>query len=154
MTTRRFLLTVTFALSAALAVPAARPSAQQPGFPIEETAIARIHAAMKAKRLTCRALAEAYLERIGSYDRRGPALNAIVVLNLNALNEAGALDRRFAQAGLTGPLHCVPAIVKDDFETIGLQSADGSLSLEGFVSNWDAFAKNAARRKPDAPGIS
>jgi Asp-tRNA(Asn)/Glu-tRNA(Gln) amidotransferase A subunit family amidase len=40
---------------------------------------------------------------------------------------------------VTGPLHCIPAIVKDNFETIGLQSAAGSLSLKGFVSNKDAF---------------
>ena len=40
---------------------------------------------------------------------------------------------------MTGPLHCIPAIVKDNFETIGLQSAAGSLSLEGFVSTNDAF---------------
>jgi Asp-tRNA(Asn)/Glu-tRNA(Gln) amidotransferase A subunit family amidase len=49
------------------------------------------------------------------------------------------LDHRFAQGGVTGPLHCIPAIVKDNFETIGLQSADGSLSLQGFISNKDAF---------------
>jgi amidase len=30
-------------------------------------------------------------------------------------------------------------VVKDNFETIGLQSADGSKSLEGFVSDKDAF---------------
>ena len=30
-------------------------------------------------------------------------------------------------------------IVKDNFETIGLQSANGSLALEGFVSPKDAF---------------
>src|SRR5204863_562426 len=87
----------------------------------------------------CRALVDAYLKRIDAYDKRGPALNAIVVINPNATREADDLDRRFAQAGLTGPLHCIPAIVKDNFETIGLQSADGSLSLQGFVSNKDAF---------------
>ena len=82
---------------------------------------------------------DAYLKRIEAYDKQGPALNAIVVVNPNAISEAEALDRRFAQSGLAGPLHCVPTIVKDNFETIGLQSADGSLSLQGFVSNKDAF---------------
>ena len=33
----------------------------------------------------------------------------------------------------------MPAIVKDNFETIGLQSAAGSLALKGFVSTRDAF---------------
>ena len=49
------------------------------------------------------------------------------------------MDQRFKQGGLSGPLHCIPTIVKDNFETIGLQSANGSLALAGFVSNKDAF---------------
>jgi len=108
-------------------------------FSVEETTIAQIHAAMRERRLTCRQLVDAYLKRIDAYDKRGPAINSLVVLNPNATKEADELDRRFAQGGLTGPLHCIPAIVKDNFETIGLQSADGSLSLQGFISNKDAF---------------
>ncbi len=116
------------------------PEPQAPGkFQIEEATIARIHVAMKAKQLTCHDLVDQYLKRIEAYDKQGPALNAIVQINPDALKEADALDRRFRQSGLTGPLHCVPTIVKDNFETIGLQSADGSLSLKGFVSNKDAF---------------
>jgi Asp-tRNA(Asn)/Glu-tRNA(Gln) amidotransferase A subunit family amidase len=108
-------------------------------FRLEEATIAQVHAAMKAKRLTCRGLVEQYLTRIEAYDGKGPALNAIVQINPDALKQADDLDRRFALGGLTGPLHCVPTIVKDNFETIGLQSADGSLSLKGFVSDKDAF---------------
>jgi Asp-tRNA(Asn)/Glu-tRNA(Gln) amidotransferase A subunit family amidase len=55
------------------------------------------------------------------------------------LKEAEDQDRRFKASGLVGPLHCIPAIVKDNFETIGLQSAAGSLALKGFVSQKDAF---------------
>jgi len=94
---------------------------------------------MKAGRLTCRALVEQYLRRIDMFDKNGPALNAIVVTNPDALKQADALDQRYQQGGLTGPLHCIPTIVKDNFETIGLQSANGSLALQGFVSNNDAF---------------
>jgi Asp-tRNA(Asn)/Glu-tRNA(Gln) amidotransferase A subunit family amidase len=108
-------------------------------FVLEEATIARIQAALRARQVTCRALVDAYLKRIEAYDKQGPALNAIVVVNPNAGREAEELDRRLAQTGPAGPLHCVPAIVKDNFETIGLQSADGSLSLQGFVSNKDAF---------------
>ena len=116
--------------------PAAPPAA---AFRVEETTIARIHEAFASGRLTCRALVDAYLKRIDAYDRNGPALNAIVQVNPDAQKRAGELDRRYAGGGLTGPLHCIPAIVKDNFETIGLQSAAGSLSLKGFVSNKDAF---------------
>ncbi len=112
-----------------------RPAA----FQLEETTIAGIHAAFKAGQLTCRALLEQYLERIEAYDKSGPAINAIVLVNPNALAEADELDRRAKQGTSAGPLHCVPAIVKDNFETIGLQSAAGSLSLKGFVSTRDAF---------------
>ena len=115
------------------------PPAAPPAFRVEETTISQIHEAMKAGRLTCHALVDAYLRRIDAYDKNGPSLNAIVVINPDAMKQADEFDRRFAQSGLTGPLHCIPAIVKDNFETIGLQSAAGSLSLKGFVSNKDAF---------------
>ena len=123
-----------------LAVLAVQPSAQTPAaFEVHEATIAQIHAAMLAKRLTCRALVEQYLRRIDVFDKNGPAVNAIIMTNPEALKQADDLDRRFAQGGLTGPLHCVPTIVKDNFETLGLQSANGSLALAGFVSNKDAF---------------
>src|SRR5687767_12000394 len=78
------------------------------GFRVEEATIAQIHEAMKAGRLTCRALVDTYLRRIHAYDKNGPALNALVVINPDAQKLADDLDRRFAQGGLTGPLHCVP----------------------------------------------
>ena len=112
---------------------------QAPGFPVDETTIAAVHAAMREGRLTCRALVTQYLRRIDAFDKNGPALNAIILTNPKVLEEADALDARFKQGGVTGPLHCVPMIVKDNFETIGLQSANGSLALEGFVSSKDAF---------------
>jgi amidase len=116
------------------------PRAQSPApFVLEETTIAGIHAAMRAGALTCRSLVEQYLRRIDAYDKNGPALNAIVFVNPEALQTADDLDRRFRASGPVGPLHCVPTIVKDNFETIGLQSAAGSLALKGFVSNRDAF---------------
>jgi len=129
---------------ASLLLVTGRPAAEQrpaapPTFQVEEATIAGVHAAMKAGTLTCHALVDAYLARIAAYDKAGPALNAIVITNPQALVEADALDARFRRSGLTGPLHCVPAIVKDNYETIGLQSADGSLALKGFVSDKDAF---------------
>jgi len=56
-----------------------------------------------------------YLERIAAYDKKGPALNAIVVTNPDALKLADTLDARFVQSGPIGPLHCVPLIVKDNY---------------------------------------
>lgn len=127
------------------------PAAQTPPpFEVQEATIAQIHSAMKAGRLTCHGLVEQYLRRIDTYDKNGPAINAIVVTNPEALKQADALDQRFKQGGITGPLHCIPMAVKDNFETIGLQSANGSLSLAGFVSDKDAFQ---VRKIKDAGAI-
>ncbi len=112
---------------------------QQAGFEVVEATIADIHAAMKSGRITCRSLVRHYLQRIDAFDKNGPAINAVVVANPDVLKEADALDTRYKQSGPVGPLHCVPAIVKDNFETVGLQSAAGSLALQGFVSTKDAF---------------
>jgi len=117
---------------------------------VEEATIAQVHEAMKAGRLTCRELVGLYLKRIDAYDKKGPGINSIVVVNPEAEKLAGELDRLFAQSGLTGPLHCVPVIVKDNFETKGLQTANGSLALAGFLPEQDAFQ---VKRIQDAGAI-
>ena len=135
----RVLISISLAVSVSVAAQQPPQPPAAPPFRVEETTIAEIHAAMTAGRLSCRALVDTYLRRIHAYDKNGPGLNAIVVVNPEAQTLADELDRRFSQSGPVGPLHCVPAIVKDNFETIGLQSAAGSLSLRGFVSTKDAF---------------
>jgi amidase len=109
-----------------------------PPFEVEEATIAQVHDAMRAGRLTCRGLVDAYLRRISAFDKNGPAINAIVTINPGATKEADELDRRFAQSGPVGPLHCVPMIVKDNFETKGLQTSDGTLAFAGYQPKEDA----------------
>ena len=79
-----------------------------------------------------------YLDRIAALDKTGPAINAVVTLNPAALSIADSLDTRFAREGLTGPLHCIPMIVKDNFETHDLQTTAGSLALKGWIPRRDA----------------
>ena len=115
------------------------PAFSQSAFEVEEATIAEVHEAMKAGRLTCRALVDSYLKRIAAYDKNGPAINSIILVNPDAVKQAEALDARFAQSGLTGPLHCVPMIVKDNFETKGLQTTNGALAFQGYIPDKDAF---------------
>jgi Asp-tRNA(Asn)/Glu-tRNA(Gln) amidotransferase A subunit family amidase len=117
----------------------ARAASAQADFRLEEATLAEIHAAFAGGGLTCRGLVERYLARIAAYDQNGPALNAIVAINPGARAVADSLDRRFRAAGPVGPLHCVPMIVKENFETVELPVTAGSLSLHGFVSERDAF---------------
>src|SRR6188508_469137 len=139
-----------FVLAALLFIPVLATTQGPPPFQVYEASIAQIESELAARRLTCHALVEQYLKRIDAYDKKGPALNAIVEVNPDTVKEADDLDRRFASSGPVGPLHCVPMIVKDNFETIGLQSAAGSLAMKGFVSSKDAFL---VRRVKDAGAI-
>ena len=127
------------AVTAAVALAVTQLSAQPVSFRIEETTIAQIQSAFRDGSLTCRSLVERYLTRIDAYDKRGPALNAIVLVNADALKTADDLDRRFRQSGPVGPMHCVPILVKDNYETADMPTTAGSLALKGMMTGKDAF---------------
>jgi Asp-tRNA(Asn)/Glu-tRNA(Gln) amidotransferase A subunit family amidase len=122
----------------AVLAPAALAAQARAPFRVEETTITQVHAAFKAGTVTCRTLVQQYLDRIAAYDKQGPAINAVVVPNPEALAVADSLDRRFRKEGLTGPLHCIPMIVKDNYETKDLQTTAGSLALKGWIPRQDA----------------
>ena len=82
-------------------------------FEVMETTIAGVHAAFGSGRLTCRALVQAYLDRIAAYDKTGPALNAIQFVNPRALEQADSLDAVWRSKSPRGSLHCVPVLLKD-----------------------------------------
>jgi amidase len=143
-------------IAALVSVLVSAPShayAQQsrPAFRFAEATIADVHAALRQRSTTCHAIVAGYLARIESYDKRGPAINAIVVTNPKALAIADSLDRRFAATRtLVGPLHCVPMIVKDNYQTAGLQTTAGSLALRGWTPREDA---TMVKRIEDAGAI-
>ena len=131
-------------LAAALAVT--QLVAQPPSsFRVEEATIAQIQSALRDGSLTCRSLVERYLARIDAHDKQGAALNAIVMTNPDALTIAGDLDRRFRQSGPVGPMHCVPVLVKDNYETIDMPTTAGSLALKGMMTGADAFVVKRLR---------
>jgi Asp-tRNA(Asn)/Glu-tRNA(Gln) amidotransferase A subunit family amidase len=107
-------------------------------FEVEEATIAQVHAAMAQGHLTCRGLVDAYLRRIAAYDKIGAGINAIVTLNPDATAQADAMDRQLAAGRMTGALFCVPMIVKDNFETAGLQTTNGALVFAGYKPLTDA----------------
>ena len=108
-------------------------------FKVEEATIPEIEQAFRDHRLTCHQLVQTYLDRIAAYDKQGPKLNAILTLNGSALAAADLLDTSFAHGGKLGALHCVPVVLKDNYNTIDLPTTGGSLSLEGAQPGKDAF---------------
>jgi Asp-tRNA(Asn)/Glu-tRNA(Gln) amidotransferase A subunit family amidase len=135
------------ALVSALSFVVSAVSRAQPAPPsIEEATIAELQAALRAGRLTCRALTQAYLDRIEALDKRGPAINAIILTHPRALAIADSLDAHAAAGRPLGALHCVPMIVKDNFETYDLQTTAGSLALAGWVPPQDATMVRLVRQ--------
>ncbi len=116
--------------------------------PVEAT-ISQIHAAMQNQGLSARQVVEAYLARIETYDQ-STRLNAIVVVNPRALQRADELDAEFKRTGQLRPLHGIPVIVKDNYDTHDLQTAGGSLAMKGSLPPDDAFQVKKIR---DAGGI-
>ena len=108
------------------------------GFEVEEATIAGAHAAFLSGELTCVGLVQAYLDRIEAYDKQGPRLNAIATPNPRVLEEAARLDEAFADGGLTGPLHCIPVLLKDQVETSDMPTTFGSALFADFVPERDA----------------
>ena len=113
----------------------------------EDTAtIANIHRAFAAGQLTCVQLVTTYLARIEAYDERGPALNAILTVNPRALETAADMDRQYAiDSSAMGDLHCIPVILKDNFDTADLPTTGGSVILAESVPIDDAFVVQRLR---------
>lgn len=118
--------------------------AQTPShFEVTGATIAETQAAIREGRTTCRAVVQSFLKRIATYDQAplGPnhlRLNSIVVLNPDALAEADACDRNFAATHKLPPLGGIAVLVKDNYDTAGLQTTGGSLAMKGFVPEHDA----------------
>lgn len=137
----RHSLRILAVLLLAVAAAGSRAEAQAPApgaFRLMEATIDDIHAAFRAKALTCRALVDGYLRRIEAYDRSGPRLNAVQTVNPRARQEADRLDAAFRAAGPVGPLHCIPVLVKDQVETTDMPTTYGSILFKEFVPQRDA----------------
>src|SRR5918994_3615468 len=108
-------------------------------FEFAEATIAALQGEMQSGRLTARALAEQYLERIAQLDRRGPALHSIIEPNPDAASRAEELDRERRLKGPRGPLHGIPVILKDNIDTADrMTTTAGSLALEGSIARRDS----------------
>jgi len=113
--------------------------ASHQAFNILETTIADIHANYRAGTLTVRQLVQMYLDRIAAYDKKGPAINALISLNPNALHEADRLDVAFKASGFVGPLHGIPVIMKDQGDIKGMPTTLGSVLFKDYMPRNDAF---------------
>lgn len=108
-------------------------------FPVEETSVAAVQAAYLSGKTTAVEVTRAHLARITAYDKQGPLINALVTVNGQALEEAAALDAQLKRSGrLSGPLHGIPVLVKDNIDVLGLPMSSGFQGWKNFYPASDA----------------
>ena len=139
-------------LGAVAAVPglspmaeARTPAAQAPApvvqpFELDEITIAELQNGLKSGKFTARSLAEQYLARIEEVDKLGPAVNAVIEVNPDALAMADGLDRERKNRRPLGPLRGIPVLIKDNIATHDrMMTTAGSLALVGSTPPRDSF---------------
>src|SRR5215467_13231398 len=130
---RSLIFAMTGLLLAAQSRPPASP-AEQP-FTVVESSIHEMQTAMVERRVTAREIVRQYLTRIATYEDK---LNAVIVVNPHALEEAEALDRERAQGRVRGPLHGIPVALKDNIHTTNMPTTGGALAFAGYTPPYEA----------------
>ncbi len=114
-------------------------------FSLQSATISDIHAAYSAGALTCTQLTQLYLNRVAAYNNAGPGLNAAVVLNPDASNDALMEDVQRSQGIIPGPLYGVPVLIKDSYNVKGLPTTNGVGAFKSLVATEDSFAVKQLR---------
>ena len=126
---------------------AQRTEGRDGSFQLVETSVDQAHAAYKSGALTARRLVQAYLDRIDAYDKKGPTINCIITVNPRALAEADALDAAFKRSGtFVGSMHGIPILVKDEIDTAGMPTTEGTLVFKDYRPTRDAFVVERLRK--------
>lgn len=124
--------------------PSADTSGEQemisiPPFELEEATVAELQKGMKEGKYTAEGITQLYLDRIEAIDKNGPAINAVIELNPEALDIARQLDEERKNGNVRGPLHGIPVMLKDNIDTGDrMQTTAGALAMEGHIAKEDA----------------
>src|SRR5579871_5121996 len=95
---------------------------------------------IRRKKLSAREAMAAHLKQIG---RVNPQVNAIVTLIADQATEnARKADEAQARGAALGPLHGLPVVHKDLFDTAGVRTTSGSRILKDNVPKQDADRKS------------
>jgi len=130
----------------AAAGPDPKPAPDVRQFELEEITISELQDGMKSGKFTARSLVEKYSARIDEVDKHGPAVNAVIEMNPEALAIADALDQERKSKGARGPLHGIPVLIKDNIATADrMMTTAGSLALVGSKPAKDSFVAQRLR---------
>jgi amidase len=122
-------------------------------FPLVEATIDGFHAAMRNGDVSCRDIVQGYIARIAAFDNEpsaafpnSPAFRSVITVSPTALAQADTLDAEFFGKGqMVGPMHCVPVLAKDNYDTFDMKTTGGSLALANNQPPDDAYTVRRIR---------
>ncbi|KAF2087264.1 amidase signature enzyme [Saccharata proteae CBS 121410] len=113
------------------------------GFDAREATVDSVHHSLFSGLSTCREVVSAFLTRIETFNHN---INAIISLNPDALAVADTMDAALSSGNATGSLFCVPILLKDNYDTVEMNTTGGCLALAGSRPTADAPVVSAFKR--------
>ncbi|WUI02562.1 amidase family protein [Spirillospora sp. NBC_00431] len=102
---------------------------------------AELRGLLASGRVTSVRLVKAYQARIDAYEEAyagQPGVNAVIRRDPTAVADAARLDAERRRGHVRGPLHGIPILIKDNFDTGDLPTSSGSLALRHWRTADDA----------------
>lgn len=112
-------------------------------FDPREATVDGVHNALFTGLTSCRAVVSAFIARIEEFN---PVVNAIITLNPDALSIADDMDLQLASGNVTAPLFCIPILLKDNYDAVGMNTTGGCLALAGSRPTVDSPAAAAFKK--------
>ncbi|MFC5284332.1 amidase [Pedobacter alpinus] len=109
-------------------------------FLFNEITIDQLQEMMKSGKTTSKAVTKLYLDRINAFDKKGPAINAVIEINPDALAIAEKMDMERKSGKIRSKMHGIPVLIKDNIDTADkMMTTAGATALIGNYAKEDAF---------------
>ena len=114
---------------------------------MKEYSILELQEAFEKGEFNSKSLVKDFLMQINTLDKNGPKLNSIIEINPDVIEIAEKLDKEREENKLRSNMHGIPVLLKDNILTGDkMQTTAGSLALEGYKSDHDAFIVQKLRK--------
>jgi len=116
-------------------------------FELNEVTITELQEKMASGKLSSEQITQLYLKRIDEVDKKGPAINAVIEINPDAISIAKAMDDERKAGKVRSALHGIPVLLKDNIDTGDkMMTTAGSIALLGNIALQDAFIIKQLRK--------
>ena len=109
-------------------------------FSLNEITIDQLQEMMKSGKASSKSITKLYLDRIGAFDKKGPAINAVIEINPDAIAIATQMDLERKNGKIRSKMHGIPVLIKDNIDTGDkMMTTAGATALIGNIAKEDAF---------------